>query len=96
MRPPRVTRKAKSRRTEKQPVSLEFPLVVFPGNEARAVLADGDKVGFANRTLMLPADEYTITLEGDNTEPPSQDVVLAGTSVMRPKVVSFAPEPAAA
>ena len=77
-------------------MSLEFLLVVFPENEPRAVLADGDKVGFTNHTLMLPADEYTITLEGGNTEPPSQDVVLTGTSVMRPKVVSFALAPAAA
>jgi len=69
-------------------MSLEFLLVVFP--EQRAVLADGDKVGFTNHTLMLPANEYTITLDGDPCNPTSQDVILAGTSVMRPKVVSFA------
>jgi hypothetical protein len=73
-------------------MSLEFLLVVFPESAPRrAVLADGDKVGFTNHTLMLPADEYQITLEGDKTEPPFQDVVLTGTSVMRPKVIIFAP-----
>jgi len=69
-------------------MSLEFLLVVFP--EERAVLADGDKVGFTNHTLMLPANEYTITLDGGACSPASQDVILAGTSVVRPKVVSFA------
>lgn len=69
-------------------MSIEFLLVVFP--EERAVLADGDKVGFTNHTLMLPANEYTITLDGDKTAPASQDVVLAGTSVVRPKIVTFA------
>jgi hypothetical protein len=70
-------------------MSLEYLLVVFP--EKRAVLADGDPVGVTNHTLMLPANEYTITLDGDATQPPSHDVLLAGTSVVRPKVVSFAP-----
>jgi hypothetical protein len=71
-------------------MSLEFLLVDYPPGQ-RAVLADGDKVGFTNHTLMLPANEYTITLDGDPpTTPPSADVVLAGTSIMKPKVVSFA------
>jgi len=69
-------------------MSLEFLLVVFPGT--RSVLADGDPVGVTNHTLMLPANEYAITLDGAATTPTSHDVVLAGTSVMRPKVVSFA------
>ncbi len=70
-------------------MSIEFLLVVFP--QERAVLADGDRVGFTNHTLMLPPNEYTISLEGNKTQPESQDVVLAGTSVVRPKVISFAP-----
>lgn len=69
-------------------MSIEFLLVVFP--EERAVLADDDKVGFTNHTLMLPANEYTITLEGGKTAPVSQDIVLAGTSVVRPKIITFA------
>jgi hypothetical protein len=71
-------------------MSLEFLLVVFPENE-RVVLADDEKVGFTNHTLMLPANEYTIKLDGNGTQPSSQDVVLTGTSVMRPKVIVFAP-----
>jgi hypothetical protein len=39
---------------------------------------------------MLPANEYEIALEGGGDVPPSQDVVLAGTSIMRPKVITFA------
>jgi archaellum component FlaF (FlaF/FlaG flagellin family) len=72
-----------------QNMSLEYLLVVFP--EQRSVLADGDAVGVTNHMLMLPADEYTITLDGAATQPPSCDVILAGTSVVKPKVVSFAP-----
>jgi hypothetical protein len=70
-------------------MSLEYLLVVFP--ERRAVLADDDAVGVTNHTLMLPGNEYTITLDGAATVPPSHDVILAGTSVVRPKVVVFAP-----
>lgn len=68
-------------------MSLEFLLVVFP--EQRSVLADGDSVGVTNHTLMLPANEYKITLDGAATNPASQDVILAGTSVVKPKVVIF-------
>ena len=71
-------------------MSLEYLLVVFP-DQTRAVLADGDPVGVTNHTLILPANEYTITVDGAATQPPSHDVLLAGTSVVRPKVVSFAP-----
>lgn len=70
-------------------MSIEFLLVSYPGE--RAVQADGAGVGFTNHTLMLPADEYTITLGGDGYQPPSLDVVLSGTSLVRPMVVSFAP-----
>lgn len=69
-------------------MSLEYLLVVFP--ESRSVLADGDQVGVTNHIMMLPANEYEITLDGGGTQPASQDVILAGTSVVRPKVISFA------
>lgn len=72
-------------------MSLEYLLVVFPDDQPqRVVLADGDKVGLTNHILMLPANEYEISLEGAGYTPKSRDVVLAGTSVMKPKVVSFA------
>lgn len=88
MRAKRAAPRARKRANARTQMSIEFLLVVFP--EERAVLADGDKVGFTNHTLMLPANEYTITLDGDKTAPASQDVVLAGTSVVRPKIVTFA------
>ena len=68
-------------------MTVEYLLVVY--KEDRDVLADDNRVGVTNHTLMLPADEYIITLSGDGYAPPSQDVVLAGTSIMRPKVVTF-------
>ena len=68
-------------------MSVEYLLVVF--KEDRTVLADGDSVGVTNHVLMLPANEYDISLEGDGYAPKSQDVILAGTSIMRPRVVSF-------
>jgi PEGA domain len=70
-------------------MSIEYLLVTF--SEERAVLADGAGVGFTNHTLMLPADEYSITLSGDGYQPQSQDVALSGTAVMKPKVVAFTP-----
>jgi hypothetical protein len=75
------------RPTEEGAVSVEYLLVSY--KEDRDVLADGDRVGVTNHTILLPANEYVITLSGDGYEPPSQDVVLAGTSIMRPKVISF-------
>jgi len=66
-------------------MSLEYLLVVY--KQDRDVLADGESVGVTNHTILLAPDEYIITLSGDGYAPPSEDVVLAGTSIMRPKVV---------
>jgi len=68
-------------------MSVEYLLVVY--KQDRDVLADGDRVGITNHTILLAPDEYTITLGGDGYAPASADVVLAGTSIMRPKVVVF-------
>ena len=68
-------------------MSIEFLLVTF--SDKRVVMADGDPVGITNHVLMMPADEYIITLQGAGYAPPNQDVVLAGTSIMRPKVIAF-------
>lgn len=70
-------------------MAIEYLLVTYP--EQRAVLADGNKVGFTNHTFMLPTDEYLITLEGTGYAPPGQDVPLAGTSLVKPMVISFSP-----
>ena len=67
-------------------MAIQYLLVIFP--EQRAVLADEEGVGFTNHTLMLPADEYTITIDAA-PPPPGQDIVLSATSLVRPKVVSF-------
>jgi hypothetical protein len=68
-------------------MSIEFLLVSFP--EQRAVLADGNAVGFTNHTMLLPGDEYLITLDGGGYQPLSQDIVLSGTSLVKPMVISF-------
>jgi PEGA domain len=68
-------------------MAIQYLLVVFP--DQRAVLADQESVGFTNHTLMLPADEYVITLEGNGYQPANQEVVLSGTSIVKPKVVVF-------
>jgi len=70
-------------------MAIEYLLVTYP--EQRAVLADGERVGFTNHTLMLPTDEYVITLDGAGYQPPSQDIALAGTSLVKPMVVPFLP-----
>jgi hypothetical protein len=68
-------------------MSVEYLLVVYNGD--RDVLANGDRVGVTNHTILLATDEYIITLSGDGYAPPQADVVVAGTSIMRPKVVVF-------
>ena len=55
------------------------------------MLADGAGVGFTNHILMLPGDEYEITLGGSGYSPASQNIALAGTSMIKPIVIGFSP-----
>jgi hypothetical protein len=73
-------------------MSIEYLLVTYPDD--RAVLADGVQIGLTNHVLLLPADEYAITLAGDGYAPASQDIVLAATSEAKPMVVPFTAAPA--
>ncbi len=68
-------------------MALEFLLVVF--KEDRRVFANGDPVGITNHTMLIPPNEYIITLDGTGYTPPKKDVVVTRTSIMRPKVVVF-------
>ena len=68
-------------------MSIQYLLVTFA--EDRTVLADGLSVGVTNHTIMLPANEYTISLSGSGFKPASQEAVLNRTSVMKPLVISF-------
>ena len=70
-------------------MSIEYMLVVF--TDDRDVLADGNRVGVTTHTIMLPTNEYDITLAGTGYMPATQDVVLAGTSAMNPKRIVFEP-----
>ena len=73
-------------------MSVEFLLVSYSkdgSKEDRTVLADGNSVGVTNHILMLPAGAYEISLEGDGYVPKTQNVTLNGTSLMRPKVLTF-------
>src|SRR5438093_12667847 len=82
-------RSGPSPQSEGGEMAIEYLLVTYP--EQRAVLADGNGVGFTNHTLMLPTDEYLIRLEGDGYDPPSQDIALSGTSLVKPMVIPFPP-----
>jgi len=68
-------------------MSVEYLLVVY--KQDRDVFADGERVGVTNHTILIASDEYLISLSGDGYTPATADVVLAGTSIMRPKVVVF-------
>jgi hypothetical protein len=68
-------------------MSMEFLLVTF--KESRTVLADGDPVGVTNRVLLIPANEYDITLSGDSYAPQKQTITVMGTSIMHPAVAAF-------
>ncbi len=69
-------------------MSIEFLLVTYPADGIN-VLADGDIVGVTNHMLMLPSDSYAISLSDAAAKPSSQQVVLAGTSAVRPQVLAF-------
>jgi hypothetical protein len=91
---PAATRRAKKEsppliNARREAVSIEYLLV--KATAQHTVLADGEKVGVTNHIMMLPADEYTITLDAAGITPAQQDVVLAGTSVVRPVVLLFRP-----
>jgi hypothetical protein len=68
-------------------MSVEYLLVSY--KEDRPVLADGTLVGATNHILMLPPGGYDITLQGGTTTPADIMVDLAGTSLVRPKTISF-------
>lgn len=68
-------------------MSVQYLLVTF--YEQRGVLADGVMVGLTNHILMMPADEYQISLDGTGYAPASQDVPLDGTSLVKPLVIAF-------
>jgi hypothetical protein len=67
-------------------MSVEYLLVVY--QEDRDALAEGDRVVSPITRSSSHPGEYTITL-GGGYAPASVEVVLAGTSIMRPKVVVF-------
>ena len=68
-------------------MTIQYLLVTFP--EQCNVLADGAAVGVTNHVLMLPGDEYEITLSSGNCSPTNQDIALVGTSLVKPMVVAF-------
>lgn len=68
-------------------MAIEYLLVKFP--DERDVLADGDPVGTTNHTIIIQGNEYLITLSGDGYAPLNQPVVVAGTSIDQPQVVTF-------
>ena len=68
-------------------MAVQYLFVSF--TQARKVLADGRSVGQTNTLLMLPGDEYEITLDGAGYEPASHDIALNGTSIDQPLTITF-------
>jgi len=67
---------------------MEFLLVVY-GTE-RDVLIDGVAAGITNHLITLAPGTYTISLDGDGDfEPTEQDVLVTGSSPLRPMKVEF-------
>ena len=68
---------------------MEFLLVVY-GTE-RDVLIDGVPAGITNHLITLAPGTYTVSLDGDGDfKPTEQDVLVAGSSPLRPTKVEFA------
>jgi hypothetical protein len=66
----------------------QFIHVSFP--EKRTVLSGGNPVGPTNEDLVINAGTHTFTLDGpEDYDPPSQRIVVAGTSVVTPLEIVF-------
>jgi hypothetical protein len=73
-------------------MAIEYLRVIYPAR--RQVKANDVLVGDTNVKLRLPADAYTITLDGlQDYDPPSVDILLGGTGPGTPMVVRFVPKP---
>ena len=67
---------------------MEFLLVVF-GTE-RDVLIDGVPAGITNQLITLAPGTYTVSLDGDSDfTPAEQDILVNGSSPLRPMKVEF-------
>ena len=68
---------------------MEFLLVVY-GTD-RDVLIDGVPAGITNHLITLAPGTYTVSLDGDgNFKPAEQDVLVVGSSPLKPMKVEFA------
>ncbi len=68
---------------------MEFLLVVYAAE--RDVLIDGVAAGITNHLITLAPGTYTISLDGAlDFDPAEVDVVVEGTSPLKPKKVAFA------
>jgi hypothetical protein len=68
---------------------MEFLLVVY-GTE-RDVLIDGVSAGITNHLITLAPGTYTVSLDGDsNFTPVEQEILVDGSSPLRPMKVEFA------
>jgi hypothetical protein len=70
---------------------MEFLLVVYGADAERDVLIDGVPAGITNHLITLAAGTYTVSLDGDSDfEPTERDVVVMGSSPLKPLQVEFA------
>jgi hypothetical protein len=71
---------------------MEYLFVKFP--ERRKVTVDGLIQGETDRVLALSPGTYTVALEpATRCRPLRQTVVLVGTTLMKPSVITFVLDP---
>jgi hypothetical protein len=83
----RAPRPSHGTKDEEPRMTLEYLLVQF--REDRLVKANDAAVGVTNHMILLPPNDYEITLDGAGFNPPKRVVELYGTSVVRPMVIAF-------
>jgi hypothetical protein len=67
---------------------MEFLLINYPWE--RGVVIDGVEAGLTNHLITLAAGTYTVSLvPPEDFFPADQDVVVKGTSPLRPREVEF-------
>jgi len=75
-----------SRRKVAMPIRIGAMAMAW---DDRIVRANDVAVGVTNHMIVLPPNDYEITLAGDGFAPPTQDIELYGTSLARPCVLVF-------
>jgi hypothetical protein len=68
---------------------MQFEYLRVAYSTAQTVCANAASVGMTNEILELAPGDYTISLSGVTTDPPSVDISLYGTTPDQPQEVAF-------